>query len=171
MHPQEKRGAMTAKSLYGWELNNQKEKAVSLKLTAFLLRQLEKLFDCVGSHCVISADCNYEVNFILFTELLCPKEKIFSFLLAIALWGAVTEINLRSHYVKNARLVGSTLRSKALEIKAQILAELVEKVWPKVASGEVKPTIHAVLPITEAEAAHDILYKSQNIGKVVLEVK
>ncbi len=37
--------------------------------------------------------------------------------------------------------------------------------------GEVKPTIHAVLPISEAEAAHDILYKSQNIGKVVLTVE
>ena len=49
--------------------------------------------------------------------------------------------------------------------------ELVEKVFPKIESGEVKPTIHAVLPITEAEAAHDILYKGQNVGKVVLMVK
>lgn len=40
-----------------------------------------------------------------------------------------------------------------------------------ISSGEVKPTIHAVLPIAEAEAAHDILYKGQNVGKVVLEVK
>ena len=36
--------------------------------------------------------------------------------------------------------------------------------------GEVKSTIHAVLPIEEAEAAHDILYKGKNIGKVVLTV-
>jgi NADPH:quinone reductase-like Zn-dependent oxidoreductase len=36
--------------------------------------------------------------------------------------------------------------------------------------GLVKPTIHAVLPIQEAEAAHDILYKGQNVGKVVLTV-
>ena len=51
------------------------------------------------------------------------------------------------------------------------MAELVEKVWPKVESGEVKPTIYKVLPITEAEAAHDILYKGQNVGKVVLTVE
>jgi len=56
------------------------------------------------------------------------------------------------------------------EVKAQILAELVEKVWPKVETGEIKPTIHEVLPITEAKAAHDILYKGQNVGKVVLTV-
>ena len=42
--------------------------------------------------------------------------------------------------------------------------------WPKVESEEVKPTIYKVLPITEAEAAHDILYKGQNVGKVVLTV-
>ncbi|MBQ8525695.1 MAG: zinc-binding dehydrogenase [Clostridia bacterium] len=48
---------------------------------------------------------------------------------------------------------------------------MVEKVFPKIESGEVKPTIHAVLPITEAEAAQDILYKGQNVGKVVLKVK
>jgi len=51
------------------------------------------------------------------------------------------------------------------------LAELVKNVFPKIESGEVKPTIHAVLPITEAEVAHDILYKGQNVGKVVLTVK
>ena len=55
-------------------------------------------------------------------------------------------------------------------MKARILAELVEKVWPKVETGEVKPTIYKVLPIQQAEAAHDILYKGQNVGKVVLTV-
>ena len=38
-------------------------------------------------------------------------------------------------------------------------------------NGEVKPTIYKVLPITEAEKAHDILYKGQNVGKVVLTLK
>ena len=87
-----------------------------------------------------------------------------------ALAGQFTQIDLKNIYVRNVRIIGSTLRSRTPEMKAQILAELVEKVWPKVATGEVKPTIHAVLPITEAEAAHDILYKGQNVGKVVLTV-
>ena len=72
---------------------------------------------------------------------------------------------------KNIRIIGSTLRSRAPEMKAQILAQLVDKVWPKVASGEIRPTIHAVLPIIQAEAAHDLLYKSQNVGKVVLTLE
>ena len=46
----------------------------------------------------------------------------------------------------------------------------MKHVWPKVEAGEVKPTIYKVLPITEAEAAHDILAKGENVGKVVLSV-
>ena len=87
-----------------------------------------------------------------------------------ALAGQKTEIDLKNIYVRNVRIIGSTLRSRTPEVKAQILAELVKNVWPKVSSGEVKPTIYKVLPITEAEAAHDILYKGQNVGKVVLTV-
>ena len=87
-----------------------------------------------------------------------------------ALAGVKTEIDLKNIYVRNVRIIGSTLRSRAPEVKARILAELVEKVWPKVESGEVKPTIWKVLPITEAEAAQDILYRGENVGKVVLTV-
>lgn len=87
-----------------------------------------------------------------------------------ALAGQMTQIDLKNIYVRNVRIIGSTLRSRTPETKAQILADLVEKVWPKVATGEVKPTIYKVLPITEAEAAHDILYRGENVGKVVLTV-
>lgn len=88
-----------------------------------------------------------------------------------ALAGTKTEIDLKNIYVRNVRIIGSTLRSRTPAVKAQILAELVEKVWPKVESGEVKPTIYKVLPITEAEAAHDLLYQGKNVGKVVLKVE
>ena len=87
-----------------------------------------------------------------------------------ALAGTETQIDLKNIYVRNVRIIGSTLRSRAPEVKAQILAELAEKVWPKVETGEVKPTICKVLPIQEAEAAQEILYRGQNVGKVVLTV-
>ena len=44
-------------------------------------------------------------------------------------------------------------------------------IWPRVADGSVKPTIYKVLPITEAAEAHDILYRGENVGKVVGSVK
>ena len=88
-----------------------------------------------------------------------------------ALAGQFTQIDLKNIYVRNVRIIGSTLRSRAPEVKAQILASLVKEVWPKVATGEVKPTIDTVLPITEAEAAHALLAENKSCGKVVLKVK
>ena len=87
-----------------------------------------------------------------------------------ALAGQMTEIDLRNIYVRNVRIIGSTLRSRHPSVKAEILAGIVRDVYPKIEAGLVKPTIHAVLPITEAEAAHDILYRGENVGKVVLTV-
>ena len=88
-----------------------------------------------------------------------------------ALAGQKTEIDLKNIYVRNVRIVGSTLRSRTPETKAKILADLVRDVWPKVSAGEVRPTIYKVLPITEAEAAQDILYRGENVGKVVLTIE
>ena len=88
-----------------------------------------------------------------------------------ALAGQKTEIDLKNIYVRNVRIVGSTLRSRTPEVKAQLLAELVKNVFPKIESGEVKPTIYKTLPITKAEDAHDIVDRGENVGKVVLAVK
>ena len=85
-----------------------------------------------------------------------------------ALAGQMTEIDLKNIYVRNVRIIGSTLRSRAPAVKAQILAAIVREIYPKIESGEVKPTIHAVLPIEKAEEAQDLLYRSQSVGKVVL---
>ena len=87
-----------------------------------------------------------------------------------ALAGTKTEIDLKNIYVRNVRIIGSTLRSRAPSVKAEILAGIVRDVYPKIEAGLVKPTIHAVLPIEKAEEAQDILYKGKNIGKVVLTV-
>jgi len=87
-----------------------------------------------------------------------------------ALAGQKTEIDLKNIYVRNVRIIGSTLRSRTPAVKAQILAGIVENVYPKIEAGLVKPTIHAVLPIEQAEEAQDILYQGKNVGKVVLTV-
>ena len=87
-----------------------------------------------------------------------------------ALAGQKTEIDLKNIYVRNVRIIGSTLRSRAPAVKAEILRGIVRDVYPKIEEGLVKPTIHAVLPIEKAEDAHDILYKGKNVGKVVLTV-
>ena len=62
------------------------------------------------------------------------------------------------------------LRKRTVEEKSNILAELVDRVWPKIESGELRPTVYKVLPMAQAEEAHAILQRGENVGKVVLRV-
>jgi len=84
--------------------------------------------------------------------------------------GIETTVQLRPLLTKGLHLVGSMLRNRTPEFKAYILSELVKNVWPKIEDGTIKPSIYKVLPITEAEAAHAILERGENVGKVVLNV-
>ena len=85
--------------------------------------------------------------------------------------GVTTTVPLRALLTKGIVFKGSMLRKRSVQEKSDILAELVQNVWPKLADGSIRPTIYRVLPIEQAEAAHAILERGENIGKVVLKVK
>ena len=82
--------------------------------------------------------------------------------------GDLTELNMKNLYVRNIRLIGSTLRARTPEFKAHILASLVRDIWPKVEAGEVRATVYKVLPMSKAEEAHELLQSGTSAGKVVL---
>jgi len=82
-----------------------------------------------------------------------------------------SNINLRPMYARRIRLIGTNLRSRTSEQKKVMLEEMVKRIWPKVESGEIRPTIYRVFPIQEAEAAQDLMYSGTSAGKIVLTVK
>lgn len=84
--------------------------------------------------------------------------------------GAETNIKLRPILTKGLHIVGSMLIKRSSEEKSQLLKALTEKLWSKLESGEIKPSVYKVLPIEKAADAHAILERSENIGKVVLKV-
>ncbi len=84
--------------------------------------------------------------------------------------GITTTVPLRALLTKGIEFKGSMLRKRSVQEKGEILANLVKKVWPKLESGEIKPTVYKVLPMCDAEKAHAILQNGENIGKVVLKV-
>ena len=86
------------------------------------------------------------------------------------LGGEMAELDVRSFFRRGIRLIGSTLRGRTTEVKAEILGGLEQTLWDAFSSRTVRPIIHATLPITEAEEAHAILQRRENIGKVVLTV-
>ncbi|MDD2441288.1 MAG: NAD(P)H-quinone oxidoreductase [Eubacteriales bacterium] len=94
-----------------------------------------------------------------------------TWILISTLAGTTTEVPLRDLLTKGIHLVGSMLRNRTPEMKARILSELVSRVWPKLESREIRPTIYRVLPIEKAQEAHALLEQSLNVGKVVLAVR
>lgn len=85
--------------------------------------------------------------------------------------GDISPVDFKNIYVKNIRIIGSTLRSKTPEEKGELLSELVKKTWCKFESGEVKVKIHKTFPLEQADDAQQVLYRGENVGKVVLIVK
>ena len=88
-----------------------------------------------------------------------------------SLAGDMSNVDFRNIFVKNIRIIGSTLRSKTPDEKAQLLSDLVEKTWCKFESGEVKVKIYKTFPLEKADDAQQVLYRGENVGKVVLIVK
>ena len=84
--------------------------------------------------------------------------------------GTETTVQLRPLLTRGLHLVGSMLRKRHPSFKAYILSELVKNVWPLIEAGAIRPSIYKVLPIRQAEEAHGILQRCENVGKVVLEV-
>ena len=85
--------------------------------------------------------------------------------------GDITSLNLKTVYVKNIKLIGSTLRSKTVEEKGKILTNLENDIFPKFESGVLKVNVYKTLPIEKADEGHQILYRGENVGKVVLKIR
>ena len=84
--------------------------------------------------------------------------------------GTETNLKLRPILTKGLHIVGSMLRKRSSDEKSELLKELTEKMWPKLESGEIKPSVYKILPIEKVAEAHAILERGENVGKVVLRV-
>ena len=84
--------------------------------------------------------------------------------------GANAEVELGPMLGKRLRIIGSTLRARSVAAKAAVMDQLERRVWPKLASGEIKPIIDSVIPMASAEEAHRLIAGDGTFGKVVLEL-
>ena len=84
--------------------------------------------------------------------------------------GTRAELNLGLMLMKRLRIVGSTLRSRPVSEKAAVMDALQARVWPLFESGAIEPVIEVVIPIEEAERAHELIESNETVGKVVIGV-
>ncbi len=86
------------------------------------------------------------------------------------LGGAKAELDLGQLLRRRLTVTGSTLRPRAIDFKAAIVAKLRTHVWPLLETGKVKPVIYKTFPLEQAADAHTLMESSQHIGKIMLTV-
>jgi putative PIG3 family NAD(P)H quinone oxidoreductase len=84
------------------------------------------------------------------------------------LQGAKIELDLQLLMRKSLSLTSSTLRPKSVEEKARLAQCIRANLLPWLASGQVRPLIHARLALGQAADAHRLLESNANLGKVLL---
>ena len=82
--------------------------------------------------------------------------------------GRKAELDLALLLGKRIQLIGSTLRSRDADYKAQLIAELGQRVWPLFESGKLSPQLERTFPVRDAQSAFDALASNQVQGKVVV---
>jgi NADPH2:quinone reductase len=80
------------------------------------------------------------------------------------------EFDLRRVMLRRLVITGSTMRPRSTAEKGAIARALLERVWPKLAAGEVAPVIHATFPLERAAEAHAALEAGGHVGKIILTV-
>lgn len=85
--------------------------------------------------------------------------------------GAKGELDIGKLLGKRASVFGAGLRSRPLDQKAAIVADVRERLWPLVEQNSVKPIVGQVVPMAEAAAAHRALEEGTVFGKVLLAAK
>ena len=84
--------------------------------------------------------------------------------------GSRASLDLRGVLQKRLTITGSTLRPRSSADKGVIARQLEQHVWPLLASGTVRPIVHAEFPLDRAADAHAELESGRVIGKIVLRV-
>jgi putative PIG3 family NAD(P)H quinone oxidoreductase len=82
--------------------------------------------------------------------------------------GTRADIDLNALMRKRCSVHATTLRARPVGEKAAIVAAVREQVWPLVGSGKIRPVIDTVLPLEDAEQAHELMESSSHVGKILL---
>src|SRR5712671_4013774 len=84
--------------------------------------------------------------------------------------GPKTELDINELMRRRLTVSGSTLRPRPVEFKGSLAKSLLEKIWPLIEAGKIKPQIYKTFPLEKAADAHRLMESSRHIGKIVLTV-
>ena len=84
--------------------------------------------------------------------------------------GARAEIDLSAVLRRHLKIMGSTLRPRSTDEKAEIVASFIRQFGTALEAGRLRPPVYRVLPLAQAGEAHRIMQASEHFGKIVLRV-
>lgn len=84
--------------------------------------------------------------------------------------GANAELNLGALMGKRARIIGTTLRARAVSHKGLIMAEVRNVVWPLLENGVVRNHIDRRFPLESIRLAHEYFDSGNHRGKILITV-
>nr|WP_301291793.1 zinc-binding dehydrogenase [Pseudomonas koreensis] len=84
--------------------------------------------------------------------------------------GREATLDLAQVLGKRVQLLGSTLRSRDDQFKADLLSDLGQHVWPLFAEGRLRPQLAKAFAVKDAEAAFAELASNTVAGKLVLVI-
>ena len=84
--------------------------------------------------------------------------------------GARAELNLAALLARRLQVIGSTLRARPVEEKAELVASFLARFGAALEKGEIAPVVDRVLPLAEAAEAHRAMKASEHFGKIVLRI-
>jgi putative PIG3 family NAD(P)H quinone oxidoreductase len=87
------------------------------------------------------------------------------------LGGRHAELDMGLMLMKRQRLQGSTLRSQPKAIKAEIMAQLQQQLWPQFSAGRFSVGIDTIYPWDQANTALARLASNDSMGKLLLQVQ
>lgn len=82
--------------------------------------------------------------------------------------GVTADVPLRKILTKKLRVIGTTMRSRALEEKITVARAFEDKLVSHFARGALKPVVDAVMPMQDIAAALQRLATNDSFGKLVL---
>lgn len=82
--------------------------------------------------------------------------------------GAKVEVDFRIVQARMLSLAATGLRGRPDSEKVLMRDHLAREVWPLFEAGRLKPVTHRVLPLAQAETAHQLMRESNHIGKILL---
>jgi NADPH:quinone reductase len=82
--------------------------------------------------------------------------------------GATVELDLRTLMARRTRVLGSSLRSRPLEQKADAARRVEHHALPLLADGRLRIPVDATFPLERAQEAYDRFAAGGKLGKLVL---